>query len=52
MTRQEAFNKKRPQLEKSLGVALLKSAKKYPEGFLEWLGMSVTPEAVKALKEE
>lgn len=50
MTKAEAFNKKKPQLLKAMEKAILKSAKECPEGFLSFLGMRITPTAVKQIR--
>lgn len=44
------FEEIKPQLLESFQEAILEAAKQCPEGFLSWLGMEVTPQAVETIK--
>lgn len=43
----EKFKEIEPHLQKSMEKAIRKAAKECPEGFLEWLGMKITPISIE-----
>ncbi len=50
VTALENFEKKEPQLQESLEKAIRFSMKNNPEGLLEWLGMTSTPEIIEEMR--
>ena len=50
MTTLENFEKKEPQRQESMEKAMLTAMKECPEAFLEWLGMTGSPEIIEEMR--